>query len=214
MKPLLILRPEPGNSATAARARAMGLEAVRCPLFEVEPLAWTAPDAAEFDFLLLTSANALRHGGAQLPTLTRLDVLAVGAATADAARAAGFTVAMTGDGGVDALLGALPGERRLLQLSGAGHVQSATRHRIERIVVYRSVAVAATLPTGRAVAAVHSPRAGARLGDLAPIRAEIAIAAISPATAAACGTGWAALEASDHPNDFALLALAARLCKD
>jgi len=214
MKPLLILRPEPGNSATAARAQAMGLEAVQCPLFEIEPVAWRTPDPAPYDHLLLTSANALRHGGAKLARLTSLDVLAVGTATADAARGAGFTVALTGDDGVDALLAALPDDQRLLHLTGADHVQLAARHRIERVVVYRSVPVAASIPPGRTVALVHSPRAGARLADLALSRADLAIAAISTAAAAACGTGWAALEAADQPDDMALLALAARLCQD
>jgi len=214
MKPLLILRPEPGNSATAARAQAMGLEAVQCPVFEIEAVAWRPPDPAPYDRLLLTSANALRHGGAKLARLTSLDVLAVGTATADAARGAGFTVALTGDDGVDALLAALPGDQRLLHLTGADHVQLAARHRIERVVVYRSVPAAASIPPGRTVALVHSPRAGARLADLAPSRADLAIAAISTAAAAACGTGWAALEAADRPDDMALLALAARLCQD
>jgi len=214
MKPLLILRPEPGNKATAARARAMGLEAVQCPLFTIEPVAWTATDATAFDNLLITSSNAFRHGGAELAQLTRLDVLAVGAATADAAREVGFRVAMTGEAGVDALLAALPGERRLLHLAGADHVQPATRHCIERIVVYRSVPAEASIPTGQHVALVHSARAGARLAEVAPQRAAIAIAAISPAAAAACGTGWVALQAADRPDDIALLVLAARLWQD
>ncbi len=215
MKPLLILRPEPGNSATAARARAMGLEAVQCPLFEIEPVEWTAPDAASFDFVLLTSANALRHGGMGLAALTTLDALAVGAATADAALGAGFRVAMAGDSGVDALLDTLPGEQRLLHLAGADRYRPAPRHRIARVVVYRAAPLAApAIPLGPLVALVHSPRAAARFAELAPSRADIAIAAISTAAAAACGTGWAALEAADRPDDMALLALAARLCQD
>src|SRR5262245_7688966 len=66
MRKLLLLRPEPGLSASAERARSMGLEVVRCPLFHVEPVEWEAPDPAAFGALLLTSANAMRHGGRQL----------------------------------------------------------------------------------------------------------------------------------------------------
>ena len=40
---VLILRPQPGADETAERARALGLEAVVAPLFEVGPLAWTGP---------------------------------------------------------------------------------------------------------------------------------------------------------------------------
>ena len=95
---LAVLRPEPGNSATAARIVAAGFDAVRLPLFAVEPLAWTAPDPGEYDALLLTSANAVRHAGTALDRLRGVPVVAVGQATANAARAAGLTVAITGDG--------------------------------------------------------------------------------------------------------------------
>lgn len=214
MKPLLVLRPEPGNRATVDRARALRLEPVPCPLFAVEAVAWTVPDARA-DYILFTSANALRHGGKQLASLTALPALAVGPATADAARAAGFDVAMTGDEGVDALLAALTGIRRLLHLAGAAHRPALTRHAIETVVVYRSVALAGcVIPNGRLVALVHSPRAGERFAEMAPERANIAIAAISAAAAAPCGTGWAAIEVADRPSDGALLALAARLCQD
>ena len=88
------------------------------------------------------------------------------------------------------------------------------RHAIETVVVYRSVAIAAAIPSGALVALVHSPRAGARFAELAATAPTIAIAAISAAAAAACGTGWAAVEVAEQPNDRALLALAARLCQD
>ena len=215
MKRLLVLRPEPGNRATVDRSRALGLDPVPCPLFAVEPVDWTAPDPGGYDHILFTSANALRHGGDQLASLTRLPVLAVGLATADAARAAGFAVAMTGEGGGDALLELLPASHQLLHLTGAEHRPPETRHAIDAVVVYRSMAlVAPVIPTGALVALIHSPRAGERFAALAPDRATIVIAAISAAAAAACGTGWAKIEIADQPSDRALLALAARLCQD
>ncbi|MGD9811804.1 MAG: uroporphyrinogen-III synthase, partial [Sphingobium sp.] len=60
---VLILRPQPGADATAGRAKELGLEPSIYSLFATEPLAWTAPDPAGFDAVLLTSANTLRHGG-------------------------------------------------------------------------------------------------------------------------------------------------------
>ena len=51
MRPLFILRPEPGASATAAEARAMGLEARDHPFVRGRPLPWTAPDPGQFDAL-------------------------------------------------------------------------------------------------------------------------------------------------------------------
>lgn len=215
MKRLLVLRPEPGNRATVERARAMGLDPLPCPLFAVEVVAWDAPDPHAYDFILFTSANALRHGGAGLAALTRLPALAVGAATAEAARAAGFAVARTGDRGADALLDALPGEQRLLHLAGADHHRAGGRHWVDTKIVYRSVAIEGPdIPAGVMVALVHSPRAGARLAELVRDRAAVAIAAISAAAAAACGGGWADLAVADQPSDAALLALAARLCQD
>ena len=214
MKPLLVLRPEPGNRATVDRARAMGLNPLSCPLFAVEPVAWSVP-GVDADFILFTSANALRHGGPGLADLTKLPALAVGAATAKAARAAGFDVAMTGETGVEDLLAALPGSRRLLHLAGADHHHAATRHAVATVVVYRSVALAdATVPAGAWVALVHSARAGSQLALLSPDRAGRSVAAISPTAATACGPGWGAVETASEPRDGALLALAARLCQD
>ncbi|HXG80622.1 MAG TPA: uroporphyrinogen-III synthase, partial [Sphingomicrobium sp.] len=141
MRKLLLMRPEPGLSASAERARAMGLEVVCRPLFDVEPVAWEAPDPADFDALLLTSANAVRHGGLQLDRLKGLPIHAVGEATATAAREAGFRVESVGPGGVAGLLAQLPASRRLLHLAGEDHCDIQD-DRIERRIVYRSHQIA------------------------------------------------------------------------
>ena len=60
---VLILRPQPGADESAARARALGLDPVVAPLFTVRPLAWEAPNPADFDAVMMTSANAARFGG-------------------------------------------------------------------------------------------------------------------------------------------------------
>jgi len=215
MKRLLVLRPEPGNRETVERALDMGLLPVACPLFAVEAAEWTAPDPRDFNAILFTSANALRHGGKKLAGLTTLPALAVGPATADAARAKGFSVATTGNEGVGALLAALPERKYLLHLTGVDHHSPPTKHAVEAIPVYRSVALlVALIPPGELVVMVHSPRAGERLSALVADRSTISVAAISAAAAAACGPGWAAMEIADRPNDSALLAVAARLCQD
>src|SRR3954453_18370405 len=113
---VVVLRPQPGADATVVKARALGLEAVAIPLFEIDSVEWEAPDAGSFDGLLLTSANAVRFGGEGLGELRGLKVYAVGEATAEAARAAGFGVAAVGDGGVDRLLGSSEPDLRLLHL--------------------------------------------------------------------------------------------------
>ena len=92
MRPLVILRPEPGASATAARARERGLEVRLHSLFAPVALPWT-PLQEDFDALLVTSANAVRLAG----SLPRLPVHAVGEASAAAAREVGLEVVTTGE---------------------------------------------------------------------------------------------------------------------
>ncbi|MBA3667454.1 MAG: uroporphyrinogen-III synthase [Sphingomonas sp.] len=214
MRRLLLLRPEPGLSLSAARASDLGLDPILTPLFAVQAVGWTAPDPAGFDALLVTSANAMRHAGPQIAKLTPLSVHAVGEATATAAREAGFQIASVGNGDVDALLAGLPRSQRLLHLTGGDHRDPASRHIVESLPVYRAAAIPDPhLPslTGL-VAAVHSPRAGARLADLAPDRGDTIIAAISSAAATACGGRWQQIAIAELPDDVCLLALAARLC--
>lgn len=213
MRKLLLLRPEPGLSASAERARALGLQVIACPLFRVEPVPWRAPNAEDYDALLLTSANAVRHGGPELERLRAISAHAVGAATAAAAREAGFRVGTVGDGDVLGLLDRLAPDLRLLHLAGEDH-RAPDDPRIDRRIVYRSAAIAEPLlpPLEGLVAAVHSPRAGQRLGELAANRGSTAIAAISAAAAEACGSGWERVETAAEPNDNSLLALAASLC--
>jgi uroporphyrinogen-III synthase len=212
---VLVLRPEPGASATVKRARERGLETVAVPLFEIERVAWEAPDAAGFDGLLLTSANAVRHGGEAIAKLRGLPVYAVGDATAEAARGAGFDVAATGDEGMDRLLGSIEGGLRFLHLCGEDRREpSEPWHRITALPVYRAKPLEKPgLSAARgAVALIHSPRAGRRFAELVDDRGSIAIAAISAAAAEAVGIGWQSVETAEAPSDEALLALAARLC--
>ena len=215
----MILRPEPGASASVERAAAMGIDAFAMPLFEVGAVTWEVAEPGAFDALLLTSANAVRHGGDGLEALRGLPVYAVGEATAAAAREAGFKVEDCGDGGVERLLGSIPPEARLLHLCGEHRAVTHAKQSITAVPVYRST----ELPTpddfaaivGQ-TAAVHSPRAGKRLAELVDQanvdRGSIRIAAISDAAASATGAGWAMRLAAEMPSEAALLALAARLC--
>jgi uroporphyrinogen-III synthase len=215
MRHLLVLRPEPGASATVDRARALGLEAVAVPLFEVEPVIWEAPEAGAFDGLLLTSANAVRCGGEGLRSLRGLKVYAVGEATADTAREAGFDIAATGEAGVDRLLGSIEADLKLLHLCGSDRYEpSRATQGITRVTVYRATPVEAPdlSAAPASVALIHSPRAGRRFAELVADRHAISIAAISQAAADTVGEGWRRVETPPQPNDDALLALAESLC--
>lgn len=219
---LLVLRPEPGAARTLAKARAMGLEAIAAPLFTLRACGWEAPPAEAFDGLLVTSANAVRLAGDGLAAYRALPVHAVGPASAEAARAAGFTDVTEGPGDGAALVATLAADppRRLLHLAASDHVPLAA----DGVAIIRRIAYAAdpvpALPSaaldaigGGALVLLHSPRAAttfARLADEAGLdRAGIALAAISPAAAAAAGTGWARVGVAAAPRDAALLELAA-----
>ena len=215
MERVLVLRPQPGADETVERARELGLEAVAIPLFEIEAVAWDAPEPGGFDGLLLTSANAVQLGGEQLSGLRGLKAYAVGEATAKAARDAGFDIAATGDSGVDRLLGSIEPDLKLLHICGADRREpTEAKQSITAITVYRATPIEA--PDLRAamesVALIHSPRAGRRFAELVSERETIAIAAISEAAAHAVGAGWRSVESAEQPTDEALLALAARLC--
>ena len=215
-----MFRPEPGARHSADRARAMSLDAVLVPLFAIEAVDWPVPDPVDFDAILLTSANSIRHCGAGIDRLRRLPVHCVGEATALAANLAGLGVASVGNAGVDELLATIPSGTRLLHLCGEDRRPPTNKtHSISCVPVYRAVAVdrpreLEELPG--AVAAVHSPRAAKRLAELVNEKgkATVRVAAISPAAAEAAGSGWESVDAASEPSDSALLALCARLCED
>jgi uroporphyrinogen-III synthase len=210
----MVLRPEPGATATVERARERGLEALALPLFEIEPLHWDPPHPTAFDGLLLTSANALRFAGNGLEQLRGLPAYAVGEATAEAARSEGLDILAVGDSDVERLLQSVDPGLKLLHLCGEDRKTPSTRQEIVAIPIYRSKAKSRVdvARAGGSVVLVHSPRAGRRLAELVVDRGSISIAAISEAAAEAVGNGWEIVQAADAPNDDALLALAARLC--
>jgi len=208
-----VLRPEPGNAATTGRIEALGLRAIRLPLFEIRALGWTAPDPAGFDALLLTSANAVRFAGPESETLRHLPVLAVGARTAEVSRAAGFDVMATGRSDASSLLSREHRFTRILHLGGRERSIDTGGAIAQAIAVYASEPLPVTpeaLATLKgSVALMHSARAAIRLGALADehglSRSSIGIAAFSPAVAEASGTGWAWIATAALPNDKALI---------
>jgi uroporphyrinogen-III synthase len=215
--PVVVVRPEPGNARSAAALRALGLDVRQVPLFAVTPVDWSLPDLVGFDGLLLTSANAVRHGGAGLDALKRLPVIAVGAATAAAATEAGFAVAVTGASSApDAVSEARDrGFARLLHL--AGRDRKPTGDGVEPIIVYASddlpIDAAMARSFADTVVLLHSERAATRLKDILDTagvdRSGIEIAAISAAVGDAAGPGWASVSIAPQPTDEALVALAA-----
>jgi uroporphyrinogen-III synthase len=213
---VLILRPAPGNAATAASVEAQGKDPVVVPLFEIVPLDWELPSIEHFEAVVMTSANAARLGGASLARLRRLPLFAVGESTARAAREAGFDDVVVGEGSA-ADLRDLIGPRSVLHLAGEDVVPLSTAMPATTIAVYaarqRELSVAERALLACPVAMIHSPRAGSAFADLCPDRSTTSLVAISAAAASACGTGWRHVEIADAPREAAMLASLARLCE-
>lgn len=212
MKRFVVLRPEPGNAATVARLQALGRDAEPLPMFAIAPRPWTAEGA--YDSLLLTSANAVRFAGDGLGALSHLPAVAVGEATAQAAREAGLSVAAIGSGDAEGALAALAahGFSRALHLAGHDHLIEPGGPVAEVAIVYASEPL--PLPSdldarlAGSIVLVHSPRAGARLATLVSDRATVTVAAISENAARACGDGWARILVAAQPDEASLIAAA------
>jgi len=125
---VLVTRPHPDNETTLASLRARGFDALAAPMLRFEPLPFHDDDGTHYDAVMLTSANALRAIDLTGSRLLRLPLFAVGAHTADAARAAGFGEVLMAKGDAIALrdlvlarvdAGALAKAARLLYLAGA-----------------------------------------------------------------------------------------------
>ena len=221
---LIVIRPEPGATSTAASAVARGLAVAAFPLSEARRVDCAIPDPAQFDALLVGSGNVFRLGGAWMEELRALPVHAVGQTTADAARTAGFRVDVVGEGGLQSILDAQAGRTiRYLRLGGAERVAvtPAAGTLIEPRTVYEIAhlamppALADSLRAGNALVLLHSAGAArhfaAECDRLAIDRALVRLACLGPRIAEAAGDGWASVASAPQPDDAALLALAAEL---
>lgn len=221
---IFAIRPEPGLSATIAAGRAAELEIEGCPLFEIRPVSWDAPEPDDIDALLIGSANAVRHGGPELAAFVGKPAFAVGKVTAQALKAAGFPVAAVGKGGLQPLLDALAGRNlRLLRLSGEEHVPIEvpagitliTRIAYDVVPLPMPPELTAALAAG-GVTLLHSGAAARHFAaeyDRAGLnRTAMKLAALGPRIADAAGGGWREVRSAAAPREAALLALALDMC--
>ena len=211
-----ITRARPGAERTAERLRGLGLTPVIAPLLVVEPLQPALPDLDAYDGLVFTSPNGVDAFAALTPQRDR-PVLAVGDATADAARRIGFQDVRSAAGDLTdlaRLIAALPGAPRLLAAlaeTPAGDLVDAVARaggeaNIESVSVYRTVETAPAPPDAFDAVLIHSPRAGRRLAALRPSGLERAgIVCISAAAAAPLAAlGFATTHAA-APDEAAMM---------
>lgn len=97
---MLVTRPQPDASDTAARLAALDIEAALCPLLSHQTLETSLPEARGFAALALTSSNALRalEERGVIADYLDLPVYAVGHRTAAAARDMGFATVTSAAG--------------------------------------------------------------------------------------------------------------------
>lgn len=226
MKPLVVIRPQPGAEATASAARELGLDVHVHSLFAVRPLAWEPPPRDTFDALLIGSANGMRHAGAGLETYRGMPAYAVGDKTAEAAREAGLDVMASGSGGLQQVLDAVaPEHTRLLRIAGREHVDLVVPEGVSLTAreVYASEPkpmpqALADLLAEPAVVLLHSGEGAAHFAELCDEngidRSLHALAAIGPRVAQKAGEGWSSVRLAESTSDAALLALAGEMCQE
>ncbi len=176
-----ITRAQPGADATAARVHVLGHTTLVAPLLAVEVLENVEVDLGGVGALAFTSANGLR-AFARLSADRSLRVFAVGAATAQAARQAGFKQVLSADGDVAALARGIASRRAeisgVVLHPGAAELAGDLAGALEQArVEVRALTLYDTLPTRFEprqieqladvdIALVHSAKAAAALAAI------------------------------------------------
>lgn len=226
---VLITRPEPAASETAARIAAMDLTPIVAPLLEIRSFPLRQP-RGRIAAVLLASGNAVDP----LPASMRaLPVLTVGAATARRAARAGFTNVTSADGDAVTLASLVrarvsPNDGILLLASGQGQSRTlaaelrASGYRVARRVVYAAVPVAhLPEPAKAALAGEQTPtvllfsaatardfvRLVRRAGLLDALSRCDAITIGPPAAMALREVPWARIRVAAKPTQDEMLAL-------
>lgn len=170
---VLITRTAPLAGVLARRLEKAGFKCHIEPMLEIVPRPirdWSATIGVQG--VLLTSANALTAARSEMPTavrklLVQLPVLAVGDATANAARDYGFSDVTAGQDGAQALIGMAkgkfdPARGDLLHLAGAHLAQDlagdlrAAGFGVRRLTIYEARAPAALSPALLAKLRAHA----------------------------------------------------------
>lgn len=231
---VLITRPEPDASAFAALCEQQGLTPIKAPVMEIVVKTRTL-ELQDVGALAFTSANGVRAFCANSDHRS-LPVFAVGAATAAAARAAGFKNVRVAEGDVSALTALIRDARAdidgaVLHIAGA-HRAGDLAANLEalgiasrRDVLYEAREIASLPKAAKAAlaadppvewAAFFSPRAASlflRLVADAGLQdrlRQVRAACLSEAVAAAAGkASWRAVGRATETTAEGLLALIA-----
>jgi uroporphyrinogen-III synthase len=227
---VLITRPEPGASDTAARIAALGLVPVVAPVLAIRPIESVLPAREDIAAVLLTSSSAIR---ALLPEYRDLPLLTVGDATATRACAAGFRNVVSAGGDAEDLAGLAkaqlrPNARPLLLAVGrlqgnalAGDLRAAGFRVLRRVVYSIAPVRALTAPALTALragevraalffsteTACHFVRLVQRGHVGATLQSVEAISIGQPAAMALGRLKWRRIRVAARPNQDEMLAL-------
>jgi uroporphyrinogen-III synthase len=231
---ILITRPEPDASRLADHLQKSGFETFVEPLMVVGAVAeeGKALSFGNVQAVAFTSANGVR-ALARASAERQIPVFTVGAATAAAAREAGFAFVHVAGGDVDHLASQIgttldPHEGRIVHVAGkvvAGDLQgmlSSFGFEVERHVLYGTKAREAFSPellaelAARRISAVtlYSPRTARvfaalvkKAGQEASCQALTCYVLSENVAGALAGLSFSALHVAEAPNEAALLEL-------
>ncbi|MFN0023989.1 MAG: uroporphyrinogen-III synthase [Parvularculaceae bacterium] len=233
---VIITRPEPDAAVFASLVRGAGAEAIVSPVMAIRFLAGTVA-AAPGEALAFTSANGVRAFARASHDRTP-PVYAVGEATAQEARRAGFLSVAAADGDVDSLadlISTAQPPRGIVHLAGsdrAGDLVAALALRgvpARRLVIYEAAPLPEFAPAARAAieaepencaVALFSPRSAtlflaqaARAGVEGALLRATALALSEAVVVAAGADRWAAIKLASQRSVEAMTSLVATLRK-
>lgn len=185
------------------------------PLLAIRSLSPDLPDLDGFDALAFTSRNGVSAFAALTPRRD-LRVFAVGEATAQAAREAGFSDVQSADGAVDDLVGLIAREmqadERLLAAVAQQPVADMAallndRVQVETLAVYEAVDTRTDAPEDVAAILIHSPRAAVALAvrGTEAIDQRRIVAISTQAAVPLNGLPIADLRIARHPSEAGML---------
>jgi len=239
-KSTLIIRPQPDADRDVLWLQRYGVPALASPVMRGTALVHDLPDPAGYDGVIFTSrhaVDAIRQSPKAAAWMMK-PAFVVGTATAAAARDAGFSRLITGNGGGAGLIAPI---RQAGALSGTSFGVATGRlvwpsavdisfdmaaalpdFDVERVPVYQMVAAAGFTPAitnaldGQKIAAViaMSPRsiqlfrAAIAAAGQDAALASISLIAGSNAIASAAGSGWKKVYTARHPRRSRLMAIA------
>ncbi|AYG94680.1 uroporphyrinogen-III synthase [Brevundimonas naejangsanensis] len=205
-----VTRAEPGAARTADRLAALGFTPIVAPLLTLAPLPGAldaAPTPESVAVLALTSPNGVEAFAPLIPRFRDHPVFAVGDATAQAARAAGFADVRSAAGDIHALARLIAAEAPPGPLLAPGAREPAgdlpallPGRPVQRLPTYAAFETHAPAPGAFDAVMLHSPRAARALAADLPRPASSGRVAICISEAAA---------APLRPFDFAEIRIAA-----